>query len=205
MVQWPLRAALFLAVLSCGAAQAAPVELQYSGIVGDSSYGYPTGVSLGDTITFDVFADNGGTGLDSQTWTWSDITSATITAGTYSATTSGPVSGGSDSGTPDYAFDTNASGQLIYVYFGTFQNGTDTNGNSTFAYYMEGLNDLWYVFGSSGGPVGSFGAIDPPNGDNTTISLTSATPLPATLPLFAGGLGMIGLLGARKRRKAQVA
>jgi hypothetical protein len=31
------------------------------------------------------------------------------------------------------------------------------------------------------------------------------TPLPATLPLFVGALGMIGLLGARKRRKAQAA
>jgi len=27
------------------------------------------------------------------------------------------------------------------------------------------------------------------------------TPLPATLPLFAGGLGVIGLLARRKRRK----
>jgi hypothetical protein len=32
-----------------------------------------------------------------------------------------------------------------------------------------------------------------------------ATPVPAALPLFAGGLGLIGLLGARKRRKAQAA
>lgn len=30
-------------------------------------------------------------------------------------------------------------------------------------------------------------------------------PLPATLPLFAGGLGMIGLFGAGKRRKARAA
>ncbi len=30
----------------------------------------------------------------------------------------------------------------------------------------------------------------------------SATPLPATLPLFAGGLGITGLLARRKRRKA---
>jgi hypothetical protein len=28
------------------------------------------------------------------------------------------------------------------------------------------------------------------------------TPLPATLPLFAGGLGMIGLIAGRKKRKA---
>ena len=30
-----------------------------------------------------------------------------------------------------------------------------------------------------------------------------ATPLPATLPLFAGGLGALGLLGWRRKRKAQ--
>jgi hypothetical protein len=35
---------------------------------------------------------------------------------------------------------------------------------------------------------------------------TAATPLPATLPLFAGGLGMLGLLGGRlRKRKASAA
>ena len=31
----------------------------------------------------------------------------------------------------------------------------------------------------------------------------SATPLPATLPLFAGGLGFVGYLTGRKKRKAK--
>jgi hypothetical protein len=31
------------------------------------------------------------------------------------------------------------------------------------------------------------------------------TPLPATLPLFATGLGVMGLLGWRRRRRAQTA
>jgi hypothetical protein len=31
----------------------------------------------------------------------------------------------------------------------------------------------------------------------------SATPLPATLPLFASGFGALGLLGWRRKRKAQ--
>ena len=34
------------------------------------------------------------------------------------------------------------------------------------------------------------------------ISFAAATPLPAALPLFAGGLGMIGLLARRWKRKA---
>ena len=33
------------------------------------------------------------------------------------------------------------------------------------------------------------------------FSPAAATPLPATLPLFAGGLGVIGLLGRRRKRK----
>ena len=34
-----------------------------------------------------------------------------------------------------------------------------------------------------------------------TLSAPSATPLPATLPLFATGLGALGLLGWRRKRK----
>jgi len=39
---------------------------------------------------------------------------------------------------------------------------------------------------------------------NFTFSLTGNTvPLPATLPLFATGIGALGLLGWRRKRKAQ--
>ena len=37
------------------------------------------------------------------------------------------------------------------------------------------------------------------------LPLTSATPLPAALPLFAGGLGLLGLFGRRKKQKASAA
>ena len=38
-----------------------------------------------------------------------------------------------------------------------------------------------------------------------TLVLTSATPLPAALSLFAGGLGFMGLLAQRKKQKAALA
>ena len=43
--------------------------------------------------------------------------------------------------------------------------------------------------------------------DNVVVTQTSVgtTPLPATLPLFATGLGALGLLGWRRKRKAQAA
>ena len=37
----------------------------------------------------------------------------------------------------------------------------------------------------------------------TNVTL-NATPIPAALPLFAGGLGMMGLLGKRRKRKPAV-
>jgi hypothetical protein len=35
------------------------------------------------------------------------------------------------------------------------------------------------------------------------VGATSATPVPTALPLFATGLGALGLLGWRRKRKAQ--
>ena len=42
-----------------------------------------------------------------------------------------------------------------------------------------------------------------PPGSGLTIQVESATPLPAVLPLFASGLGLISLFGWRRKRKAQ--
>jgi hypothetical protein len=41
--------------------------------------------------------------------------------------------------------------------------------------------------------------------DGKVIASTAATPLPAALPLFATGIGALGLIGWRRKRKAQVA
>jgi hypothetical protein len=38
---------------------------------------------------------------------------------------------------------------------------------------------------------------------NYSVAADPTTPLPATLPLFGGGLGALGLLGWRRKRKAQ--
>jgi hypothetical protein len=57
-------------------------------------------------------------------------------------------------------------------------------GNGTDTLVISGYNNpsYWYL-------------------DNFTVEAT-ATPLPAALPLFAGGLGVIGLLARRRKRKA---
>jgi plastocyanin len=40
------------------------------------------------------------------------------------------------------------------------------------------------------------------NGGGSSIDVVTPTPLPAALPLFASGLGALGLLGWRRKRKA---
>jgi hypothetical protein len=48
------------------------------------------------------------------------------------------------------------------------------------------------------GQVGLFSGQNPQSFDNFSVS---ETPLPAALPLFATGLGVVGLLGWRRKRK----
>ena len=40
--------------------------------------------------------------------------------------------------------------------------------------------------------------------DNLEFNNAGATPLPAALPLFGSGLGVLGLLGWRKKKKAAI-
>ena len=50
----------------------------------------------------------------------------------------------------------------------------------------------------------TLGDLELDNNAGTTFTAT-ITPLPATLPLFATGIGALGLLGWRRNRKAQAA
>ena len=71
----------------------------------------------------------------------------------------------------------NTPGGLWSLDFGT----GGSNGNPNTLYFTDGID---------GETHGLFGAIE-------------ATPLPGALPLFASGLGALGLFGWRRKRKAQ--
>jgi hypothetical protein len=70
---------------------------------------------------------------------------------------------------------------------------------------VASMLNLPIIVGSHDGP-GVY-AIEQANGDQesltsvTEVIKTSATPLPAAFPLLAIGLGALGLLGWRKKRK----
>lgn len=123
-------------------------------------------------------------------------------------------------GTAFGTFDTNSSGLV------TSLTGTQTVGESATAYSMTLLgpgdfasNDNLF---SPTSPYFDFSGIswvadgvdfnlgggyyeDSANGFETDVSIAiSQTPLPAGLPLFAFGLGAIGLFGWRRKREAQV-
>jgi hypothetical protein len=104
-----------------------------------------------------------------------------------------------------------------------YSGGFIENGNYsllTNTIYLVGLQDLVTIgiFNPGGGSATVSGLIDPTFqiaqgvtnasaynfyfSDGIGNSPVSATPLPAALPLFAGGLGVIGLLARRRKRKA---
>jgi hypothetical protein len=94
------------------------------------------------------------------------------------------------SGTP-------ASGGYPFAdaYMNCFENSTECYDNFVFvsgAAHMPGTA----ICGSV--------SVGPASGASGGSCTSSATPLPATLPLFAGGLGLLGLIGWRKGRKLKV-
>ena len=60
-----------------------------------------------------------------------------------------------------------------------------------------------YVNGINFGSLSTDQEGNPDNFGTYTVSVTT-TPLPAALPLFAGGLGLLGLFG-RRRKQAEAA
>ena len=80
--------------------------------------------------------------------------------------------------------DGTCSGEHLFSYAGPQTDSWESNVNVAI---MNSLSP-----GAPWLPGSYFLAIDPP---------TTTTPLPAALPLFAGGLGALGFLGWRRKRK----
>jgi hypothetical protein len=94
----------------------------------------------------------------------------------------------------------------------TFQYG---DASSSFAAitgpFVTGLNVLDIIVNDTGAGIGgNLNPLSEPTSVNFAATVTfdtapSAVPLPSALPLFASGLGALGLLGWRRKRKAQAA
>jgi hypothetical protein len=144
------------------------------------------GAASASTVTFDV----SGTGILAGS-TWS-VDTATAVVQNANIEFSG------------YNFNTDDSSffQRFYVIDST----------NTYGFYLPDFFRTSFI-GFAGGTFtdGTIGhgldasIIDASSLTVTFTAETSATPLPAALPLFATGLGALGLLGWRRKRKAQAA
>jgi hypothetical protein len=98
----------------------------------------------------------------------------------------------------------NGTGSLIDVIGG---NTTNYNG-SNLACFASTCSDTLFdlvTFAVSGGNIGSVVLTDAGAAFEYELAPTPDTlPLPASLPLFAGGLSALGLLGWQRRRKSRV-
>jgi hypothetical protein len=93
-------------------------------------------------------------------------------------------------------------------------NGSNGCGDGYFCFYNSSYDSSVTTGDIAPGVIGSlftFNAVEPAssytidftNGETTTfLDGSTSTPLPAALPLFASGLGALGLLGWRRKRKA---
>jgi hypothetical protein len=119
-----------------------------------------------------------------------------------------PADGPSSFGTVSYIDTSLGSGDPAGVGVGNFsgtvdwlmvpasyQSGIVLNGNATFTHEtIAGLGLIPGVY------VWRWGT----NADQTfSLNIPAPTPLPAALPLFATGLGALGLFGWRRKRKTQ--
>jgi|SRR6202142_716850 len=151
------------------------------------------GTANASTVTYDFSPGASATG-DGDSSTFSGY----FTYNTVSGDVTAPIGitvGGTDAGTYDTLISggisglyiaTNAStGDQIDIYLAAVLNGTSPDNLSTV---------YW-------GTVSSPPTADFPH-SATETGFVSPTPLPATLPLFAGGLGFVGYLTGRKKRKA---
>ncbi len=71
---------------------------------------------------------------------------------------------------------------------------------TSFAYFEGPFSDPEFLFVIVGAPSNILPTV---GADGLIVGSSSTTPIPATLPLFASGAGLIGLLARRRKRKAQ--
>jgi len=100
-----------------------------------------------------------------------------------------------NSATSTYELTTTLTGGLSYLFGGSGVDRFRILGIETSA-GLDPFNSLAFIAGLTFIGDGTF------SGTMTPITeFVAQTPLPAALPLFVTGLGMIGVLGWRRRRK----
>jgi hypothetical protein len=136
--------ALLVALASAAmTAHARPVQFVFTSTIestGDPDSSPIPGVSVGDTMTVTLLADNGVDSLASQEWLVGDLISAYVTAGSYWQL----HEGGGFNGPDDIIFATDPAGNLMSVGFvGTDYSGTHTDPNESGGSILLPNDGIW--------------------------------------------------------------
>jgi hypothetical protein len=216
----------------CAAAAVAPahaitVAIQYTGFV-NNAFSQSTGQQITSEFVgqpykadyvFDLSGNPAGTTMSPQyndviggTWFGlpSPVVSATLTIGTTVLTVPSPdfiglIAGLNNGSFAEQIHDAKAS-QFVFMRHDIFYDASQQSDpivsaipasiTSNFTYSLEPGAEYFAQFCD-----GTFCLDLTPQ----TLAETVVTPLPAALPLFAAGLGALGLLGWRRRKKTAAA
>ncbi|HWA27598.1 MAG TPA: VPDSG-CTERM sorting domain-containing protein [Lacunisphaera sp.] len=154
------------------------------------SYAETPGINVGDTFVLHLFADNGGSSLNSQTWTLDDTLGFTIDAGSYSATYSLVWPFG-------FMMQTDSTGALVTTsFFGTSDSSNNTdNFGSWVGDYVFGNAEFHDRFNRRNNiSANSFN-----DTRNWTVGLASAVP-DASSTLSFLGMAVLGLVAFVRRK-----
>lgn len=179
--------AVAVTLASASLASAAPVvfegTFEITQVIGLNT----AGLSAGDDVVFTIIVDN-GSGLAANSWSNSDVVSATAASDSYVATFNAPYF------PIDPAFTTSLAGAVTAAaWFDNDTNNADTTGAGspkTLGAGLQAGDGTTYSFPTRG--------INDPS--KWTASLVTPVPLPAGLPLLVAGLGCLVLLRRKSRR-----
>lgn len=174
----------FLAAVCAAAMWATPAEVQAAPFSFNWTDTVSGGSFDGDSFTFTIVVDNGGTTTASQTWTADDFVSASIN-----------VNGGAFTGTlitsfgTGGVFQTDAGSAIIAVPTDWYGEDDDTG-----YWYINGFNNIWW---SGEVTINAANVGGNQNPANWSIDAPSEVPEPSTWLLFGAGLTMAAI----RRRK----
>jgi hypothetical protein len=184
-----LCAAAAAALLSTGSARAALiVNIEQVGL--DIVATYSGTLNYGGAATSAYIFTSSSVSFNPSAGSFGILPSATNTRYTYASSFTTPFGTGGSATPTSYAGDAFVVGSNILWTSQGFANPGSFSGSMTFA---------GETYASMGLVPGSTSVATLPN-DTITFAV-AAVPLPAALPMLGLGLGAMGLIGARRRRK----
>jgi hypothetical protein len=188
-----IKTCIAAAALLAAHAQASLVQFTYTGQVNSS---HIPDVMAGDTLVLMLLADNGHTGLASQTWHIADLISGSLQVGSYQQS----YVDGWYSPAGFAAFATDAAGNLTtYSFYGTLAspNHTDSYGTGGFIHlYNNAFTD------SVGRTAFEKSNMSQTPAGWTVEAIVTDVPEPASLALVGIGAAAAGALRRRADRPA---